>query len=144
MCYNFSMIKIEPMRKKDLSAVVAIENLSFKAPKPESVFIEDEHKYLVARDGDRVVGYIGIEEISGEKHIINTAVHPDYRRQGVGQLLIKRILNKKDIFFLEVRVSNQPAIKLYEKFGFKNVGLRKKYYQDNSEDAIIMRREPGE
>ena len=135
------MSKIEPMKKRDLSEVVAIENLSFNAPKPESVFIEDEHKYLVARDDGEIVGYIGIEEISGEKHIINMAVRPESRRKGVGKRLIERVLNKKDVFFLEVRVSNEPAVKLYEKFGFINVGLRKKYYQDNGEDAIIMRRE---
>ncbi|MFH1684096.1 MAG: ribosomal protein S18-alanine N-acetyltransferase [Candidatus Margulisiibacteriota bacterium] len=132
------------MKAKDLSEVVSIEKLSFNAPKPESVFKEDEHKYLVAKDEGKVLGYIGIEEISGERHIINMAVHPESRRKGVGKKLIERILNKKDVFFLEVRVLNEPAVKLYEKYGFKNVGLRKKYYQDNGEDAIIMRREPGE
>ena len=73
------MLKIEPMKDKDLSEVVTIENLSFNAPKPGSVFKEDEHKYLVAKNDGKVVGYIGIEEISGERHIVNMAVHPERR-----------------------------------------------------------------
>ncbi|MBU0502415.1 MAG: ribosomal protein S18-alanine N-acetyltransferase [Candidatus Margulisbacteria bacterium] len=93
------------------------------------------------KEEEKVVGYIGVEKIAGETHIINMAVHPDYRRKGVGKKLIETILNDSDVFFLEVRISNVAAQKLYEKFGFKNVGTRKKYYQDNGEDAYIMRRE---
>ena len=130
------------MTDADLAEVVAIEKASFNAPKEESVFRHDEKKYLVARNGGRIVGYIGLEKIEGETHIINMAVNPEHRKQGIGKQLIETVLNDTDAFFLEVRVSNLAAQKLYEKYGFKNVGVRKNYYQDNGEDAYIMRREP--
>ena len=136
------MLKIEQMNDKDLKDVVAIENLSFNAPKSEAVFRHDEHKYLIARDKGRILGFIGTEKISGETHIINMAVHPDHRNKGIGKALMAKALNDKDVIFLEVRVSNMPAQKVYEHFGFKNVGIRKKYYTDNNEDAYTMRREP--
>jgi ribosomal-protein-alanine N-acetyltransferase len=131
------------MKDKDIPAVVEIENSSFKYPKPEAVFREDEHKYLVARDDDKVVGYIGIEKILDEEHIINMAVHPEYRKQGIGKRLMQHVLNDEDVFFLEVRVSNESAKKIYEKYGFKVISVRKGYYADG-EDACIMRRIPGE
>lgn len=132
------------MKDSDIPAVFNIEKGSFVAPKPEQVFWDDEHKYLVAKEGDKIVGYIGIEDIAGEKHIINMAVHPDFRRQGTGKKLIEKIINQQEVFFLEVRVSNQAAISLYQKYGFQKVGLRKAYYQDNAEDALIMRKDPSE
>lgn len=134
------MFNISPLKDKDIPAVVAIENLSFAAPKSVDVFREDEHKYLVARDKDRIVGYIGIEDIASEKHIINMAVHPDYRNKGIGKRLIEAVLNDKDVFFLEVRVSNISAQNLYKKYGFGIVGARKRYYSDDDEDAYIMRK----
>lgn len=131
------------MKDKDIPAVVEIENLSFKYPKPEAIFREDEHKYLVAKDKDRVVGYIGVEKIMDEVHIINMAVHPDYRGRGIGKRLLQHVLNDEDVFFLEVRVSNESAKSIYEHFGFKVISLRKGYYADG-EDAYVMRRIPGE
>ncbi len=135
-------MKIEPMKDKDLKEVVAIEKLSFNAPKSEDVFRHDEHKYLIARDDDKILGFIGTEKISGETHIINMAVHPDHRNNGVGKKLMAEALNDADVIFLEVRVSNTPAQKVYEHFGFKKIGVRKRYYADNDEDAYTMRREP--
>jgi ribosomal-protein-alanine N-acetyltransferase len=139
------MITISAMKEKDIAAVVEIEKLSFRFPKPESVFREDEHKYLVAKDQDKdqVVGYIGIEKILDETHIINMAVHPDYRGTGIGKRLMQHVLNDEDVFFLEVRVSNESAKKVYERFGFKVIDTRKAYYADG-EDAFVMRRIPGE
>jgi ribosomal-protein-alanine N-acetyltransferase len=137
------VIIISPMTEKDIQAVVEIENLSFKFPKPESVFREDEHKYLVAKEEGKVVGYIGIERILDEVHIINMAVHPDYRGKGIGKRLMQHVLNDEEVFFLEVRVSNETAQKVYERFGFKVISLRKGYYADG-EDAYVMRRIPGE
>lgn len=137
------MITIFPMKDKDIPAVVEIENLSFKYPKPEAFFREDEHKYLVAKDDDRVIGYVGIERIFDEEHIINMAVHPDYRGKGVGKRLLQHVLNDEDVFFLEVRVSNEAAKSIYEHFGFKVINIRKAYYADG-EDAYVMRRIPGE
>ena len=135
------MIDILPLKEVNIKAVVGIEDLSFTAPKAEEVFFSDQNKYLIAVENDEVLGYIGIERISGEIHIINMAVHPDYRGRGIGKKLVENVLNDKDVFFLEVRVSNLAAQKLYGKYGFKVVGTRKKYYQDNDEDAYIMKRE---
>ena len=131
------------MKDKDIPAVVEIESLSFRFPKPEAVFREDEHKYLVAKDEEKVVGYIGIEKILDEVHIINMAIHPDYRGIGIGKRLMQHVLNDEDVFFLEVRVSNENAKKIYEKYGFKVINVRKGYYADG-EDAYVMRRIPGE
>jgi ribosomal-protein-alanine N-acetyltransferase len=131
------------MKDRDVPAVVEIERLSFKYPKPEAVFREDEHKYLVARDDDKVVGYIGIEKILDEVHIINMAVDPQYRGKGIGNRLMQHVLNDEEVFFLEVRISNESAKKVYEKYGFKVISVRKQYYADG-EDALVMRRIPNE
>lgn len=101
-------------------------------------------KYLVAVDkNNKCVGYIGSWRIFDESHITNVAVHPDYQGKGLGHLLVLSILescyeDKIKYLTLEVRVSNERAKKLYDSFGFKSLGIRKKYYQDNGEDAIIM------
>jgi len=128
------------MRDEDIAAVVAIEQASFSAPKDELIFRNDQNKYLVAKEGGKIVGYMGVEKISEEVHIVNMAVHPDFRGEGVGKRLVEKILNHKEAFFLEVRVSNIAAQKLYGKYGFKVVGTRKKYYNDNNEDAFVMKR----
>lgn len=137
------MIIISPMKDADISAVVAIENASFMFPKNESVFREDEHKYLVAKDDNKVVGYIGIEKVLDETHIINMAVDPKYRGQGIGKRLMQHVLNDEDVFFLEVRVSNENAKNVYKKYGFEVIDTRKGYYADG-EDAYVMRRLPGD
>lgn len=137
------MIAIFSMKGKDIPQVVGIENLSFRYPKPESVFREDEHKYLVAKDEEKVIGYIGVEKILDEVHIINMAVHPDYRGKGIGKRLMQHVLNDEEVFFLEVRVSNETAKNIYERYGFKVLNTRKQYYADG-EDAFVMRRIPGE
>jgi len=136
------MFTISILTDNELTDIVAIESKSFSLPKSEAVFRHDEHKYLVAKDNDKVLGYIGIEDIAGEKHIINVAVHPDFRKKGIAKKLVEKILNDKDVFFLEVRVSNQIAQNLYKKYNFEVVGTRKKYYSDNNEDAYIMKRSP--
>ncbi|MFH1825668.1 MAG: ribosomal protein S18-alanine N-acetyltransferase [bacterium] len=136
------MLNILPMKDEDILSTVDIENVSFSAPKSEAVFKEDEHKYLVVKEAGKVLGYIGIEKIEGETHIINMAVLPERRKQGIGQKLIEAIINDQDVFFLEVRISNLAAQRLYGRFGFKVVGTRKKYYENNGEDAYTMKREP--
>jgi ribosomal-protein-alanine N-acetyltransferase len=132
-----------PMKDKDIPQVVDIEQRSFKFPKPEAIFREDEHKYLLAKDDSKVIGYIGIEKILDEVHIINMAIDPDYRQQGIGKRLMQHVLNDEEVFFLEVRVSNESAKGIYEKYGFKVINIRKGYYADG-EDAYVMRRIPGE
>jgi ribosomal-protein-alanine N-acetyltransferase len=134
---------IMPMKVSDIPQVVEIEKMVFKFPKPESVFCEDEHKYLTAKDGAKVVGYIGFEKILDETHIINMAVHQAYQGKGVGKRLMQHVLNDEDVFFLEVRVSNEVAKSIYQHFGFKVIDTRKQYYADG-EDAYVMRRFPGD
>jgi ribosomal-protein-alanine N-acetyltransferase len=99
--------------------------------------------YLVAKVNEKAVGYIGMWKVLNEGHITNVAVHPEFRHQGIGNQLVSELLSlcvkeNIDLVTLEVRKSNQNAIKLYEKHGFVAEGIRKAYYQDNKEDAIIM------
>lgn len=137
------MVTMLKMTEADIPAVVAIENMSFSAPKSEAVFREDEHKYLVAKEKGEIVGYIGVEKIADEIHIINMAVGPSYQGKGIGKQLLETVMNNHAVFYLEVRTSNNVAIKLYQQYGFKIVGVRKNYYQDNNEDAFTMRRGPS-
>jgi len=98
-----------------------------------------------------LIGYAGLWAIEDEGHITNVAVHPDYRRMHLGSILVQTLIaetRKEGLkrFTLEVRVSNHAAIALYEKFGFVSAGVRKGYYEDNNEDAMIMwleAEEPG-
>ena len=102
-------------------------------------------KYVIAQDlsTNEVVGFAGVWIVAGEGDITNIAVHPSYRKQGIASQLLSKLLeickdNNCNDITLEVRVSNTPAQNLYTKFGFVNEGIRKKYYSDNGEDAIIM------
>lgn len=103
----------------------------------------DVARYLVAEIDEKIVGYVGIWFVAGEGHITNVAVHSDYRGQKIGDILIKHLVKMcedNNIFAitLEVRVSNLVAQNLYKKYGFKLAGIRKEYYSDNKEDAMIM------
>lgn len=136
------------MRLDDLSAVQAIEQASFSAPWPPHAYRSELESnrlahYLVARAGDVVAGYGGMWLMVDEAHITTFAVHPEWRRQRIGERLLLAFL---DVAIdrgaheatLEVRLSNLAARKLYEKYGFRPVGLRPRYYSDDQEDALIM------
>ena len=102
--------------------------------------------WLVALDGDTVAGYVGSQTVMDESDMMNVAVHPDCRRQGIAEELVNALtdaLREKEsrCLTLEVRASNEPAKKLYEKLGFVSVGLRKNYYRNPREDALILRKE---
>ena len=102
--------------------------------------------WLVAVEEDRVAGYVGSQTVMDETDMMNVAVHPDFRRMGIGEKLVVRLVEELNALgsralMLEVRVSNVPAIGLYEKMGFQQVGLRKNYYRDPKEDALILRKE---
>lgn len=95
-------------------------------------------------DGDSLSGYIAFSIIKDEMEILNLAVHPDFRRRGLAEKLLKEcfrvcIQNKVGKSFLDVKVSNIPALGLYRKFGYKRIGVRKKYYPDTREDALLFR-----
>ena len=102
--------------------------------------------WLVAEEGERVAGYIGSQTVMDETDMMNVAVHPDFRRQGIAEKLILELIDrlktmKSHCLTLEVRASNDPAIALYGKLGFEQVGRRKNYYRNPREDALILRKE---
>lgn len=141
-------LKIVTACKEHINDIVIIENLSFKIPwSRESITDEIIHNnaaiyYSVVMD-DRTVGYAGMWQILDEGHITNIAVHPEFRKSGIGSMLMEALLKKAaeceiTALTLEVRKSNYNAQALYRKYGFEDGGTRKAYYADNREDAIIM------
>lgn len=142
-------IKIRPVEKKDLDRIEEIEAKTYGEHhwSRESFYSELSNnlaRYFCAfNEDDELVGYAGSWLIIDEGHITNIAVSPNYRQQKIGEALLVRIIEtcyKEMIKYLtlEVRVSNTPAIGLYEKYSFKSLGTRKGYYQNNNEDALIM------
>lgn len=140
-------VEIREMREADLATIVEIENISFSTPWSSYSFKKEIYKPYsipkVAVINNRIVGYICVERIIDEAHILNLAVHPDFRKMGIGSLLVSNILDELRTtgcryVYLEVRASNVAAKKLYERFGFEVVGIRKHYYIRPEEDAYVM------
>jgi ribosomal-protein-alanine N-acetyltransferase len=141
-------LRIGPMRVDDLPAIHAIELASFDSPWPADAYRSELEtnrlaQYMVAHAGDEIVAYAGMWLMVDEAHIITFAVHPAWRRQRIGERLLLALLDLAQDggaheATLEVRLSNLAARRLYEKFGFRPVGLRPRYYSDNGEDALIM------
>ena len=143
---------ITEMNATHVSQVAALEKLCFADPWSEMSIASELQNlwsyWLVAVSDDRVVGYIGSQSSIDEADVMNVAVHPEHRRQGIAEDLICTLveeLKKRGIhaLLLEVRATNAPAIALYEKLGFQQVGLRKNYYRNPKEDALILRKEWG-
>jgi ribosomal-protein-alanine N-acetyltransferase len=145
-------VVIEPMRLEDVEEVQRIEEASFSTPWPPNAYRSElmTNKlaaYLVIRAEGRIVAYGGMWLMVDEAHITTFAVHPAWRRQRLGERLLLAFLDlAKDRHAreatLEVRLSNVAARRLYEKYGFRPVGLRPRYYSDNNEDALIMTTDP--
>ncbi|MBP2017076.1 ribosomal-protein-alanine N-acetyltransferase [Symbiobacterium terraclitae] len=146
-------VTISPMTPADLDEVMAIEHLSYLTPWSRDAFASELLQrytvYLVAREGQRVVGYAGMHVIWEQAHVTNIAVHPECRGRGFGERLLRelmRVARRKGVrqMTLEVRVSNAPAQGLYRKLGFVTApgAVRKGYYTDTGEDAIVMWKEP--
>ena len=141
-------IVIEEMTVDDVAAVQDVERASFPVPWPANAFRHEltqnkNARYIIAREGDRIIGYAGLWLMVDEAHITTFAVHPDQRRRRVGERLLVRIFEmaaalNAEWLTLEVRASNLAAQKLYEKYGFRRAGVRRRYYSDNNEDALIM------
>ncbi|WP_235860242.1 ribosomal protein S18-alanine N-acetyltransferase [Rossellomorea aquimaris] len=141
-------MEIRFMTVDDLDAVMEIEHCSFSIPWTREAFyneIEQNHlsTYLVVEDGESIAGYCGVWLVVDEAHITNVAVLPDYRGKGLGEALMKGIMEiAKEVgarvMTLEVRVSNEAAKGLYRKMGFQDGGIRRRYYSDNQEDALVM------
>lgn len=143
---NKDTILIREMTKEDAAEVALVEEACFKFPWSRQAFWEEVQNenalYLVMEIDGSIFGYMGAWLIEKEAHITNVAIHPKYQKKGLGHKLVKKMLERckeKNITSstLEVRPSNAPAIALYEKLGFKSVGIRPKYYEDG-EGAMIM------
>ncbi len=141
---------ITAMTSDHVSQIAALEKQCFSAPWDENSVASELNNalscWLVALDGDTVAGYVGSQTVLGETDMMNIAVHPDFRRQGIAEALVNALvdaLKERDshCLTLEVRASNVPAQKLYEKLGFVTVGRRKNYYRNPREDGDILRKE---
>ena len=144
------MMETVRMTADHVPQVAALEAVCFRDPWSErSVASELDNPlslWLVALDGERVAGYIGSQSVMGESDMMNVAVHPDYRRRGIAEELILALVEavKAELdshcLTLEVRASNDPAIALYRKLDFEQIGLRRNYYRNPKEDALILRK----
>ncbi len=136
------------MTADDLDAVAAVERASYTSGWPATAFAHEiEHnrlaRYAVLEADGAIVGFAGAWLMVDEAHVVTIAVRPDLRRAGYGRLLLHALIlmaraEGMEAATLEVRVSNDAARALYRRYGFHEVGERKKYYQDNGEDAVIM------
>jgi [ribosomal protein S18]-alanine N-acetyltransferase len=144
---------LRPMTLDDLPQVYRIELDSFTLPWPFNSYVHELTNSLVSRcfvaattgtgEHKKIVGMIVIYLIEDEAHVATFAVHPEFRRNGIGWRLLLHSLKETNLegathALLEVRAGNLSAIRLYEKFGFVQVGIRKNYYADNHEDALLM------
>ena len=138
------------MRPEHIAQVAELEKLCFSAPWSENAvrgeLTNPLSLWIVAVDGDTVAGYIGSQSVMGEADMMNVAVSPSYRRQGIAEKLVVSLVEKlaeQNVLSLtlEVRASNEPAIALYEKLSFLQVGRRPNYYTKPKEDALILRKE---
>ena len=144
-------LSIERLTYADLPHVIAIERRSFPAPWSLAMFVLELSKpggiCLGARHRGELVGYLVCSRYHTVWHLMNVAVDPAYRRLRIATSLIDRLFGEADRpgerYTLEVRVSNSEAIGMYESFGFRSAGIRRRYYHDNNEDALIMWRSAG-
>lgn len=147
------MIQLRRLTPKDLEAIERIERSSYPTPWSRSMFASELSKpssislgALEAETGE-LVGYLVISRYVDAWHVMNIAVAPERRRQGIAVALFERLFeltaaDGRRGYTLEVRISNEAAIKLYERLGFQSRGVRRGYYTDNREDALIMWRDP--
>ncbi len=141
----FNTTKIQIATTDNIKDIAKIEQQSFSTPWSENSILESMNSgtyFYVALFNGAVAGYMGVSKIAGEGYVTNIAVLPEYRNQGIGSKILEYVIKDcqqtLEFISLEVRVSNQTAISLYKKFGFKQVGLRKRFYTNPTEDAIIM------
>ena len=144
------MIEYVIMTADHIPQVAQLEKECFHDPWSENAVASELKNplslWLVAVDGQKVAGYVGSQSVMGEADMMNIAVSSDYRRKGIAQELVERLvalLREKDVYSLalEVRASNEPAKALYSKLGFNQVGRRPNYYRNPKEDALILRKE---
>ena len=142
--------EIVPMRPADLDDIMEIEKLAFRAPWSRQVFVEEldrdwAHVDILRerKSGAGVLAFVNYWLVRDEVHVLNVASHPEARRQGHASRLLEHVIafahrEKCRYVTLEVRRSNQAAIRLYKKYGFRPVGIRPNYYVEDNEDALVM------
>lgn len=140
-------MRIERMTAENCSEVAALDKICFAVPWSEKSFCEEMSNplavYYIAAE-EKIIGYCGFWKVCGEAQVTNIAVLPEYRKKGVASQLIERLLSDcadMESVVLEVRESNEAAIRLYEKFGFKKAGVRKNFYHTPQENGIVMVRD---
>jgi ribosomal-protein-alanine N-acetyltransferase len=141
-------ISVRRASAADLDAIMAIEEASFRAPWPREAMLEEIAKHqwsvvLVAERDGAIVGFAVYWVVADERHLQNLATAAPFRRRGVGDALVRHVVEEAarggaQFVILEVRASNEAAKRLYAGYGFKPIGVRRGYYQDNGEDAIVM------
>lgn len=141
-------LELQPMQAKHLNGVLSIERVSFPSPWSRQAFLGEIYhnefaSYFVCLKDGQVIGYGGMWVVLDEAHITNIAVHPDYRGQKVGKFILEGLLHQAALsganrVTLEVRASNKIAQRLYANAGFVHTGIRKGYYTDTGEDALLM------
>jgi ribosomal-protein-alanine N-acetyltransferase len=144
-------VRIRRLTYPDLPQVIGIERRAFPTPWSLAMFVLELSKAsgvcLAAVSGGRLVGYLICSRYETVWHVMNVAVDPERRREGVASALLGelyvRVADEQARYTLEVRRSNHGAIRLYEREGFRAAGLRRRYYQDNGEDALVMWRTPA-
>ena len=139
---------IREMTLQDVPAVAEIEKACFSLPWSEQSLVDsverEDTMFLVCEDAQEIVGYIGMYLSFDEGDITNVAVSPAHRKKGYGEAIVSKAVElakekQLEMILLEVRVSNVPAISLYKKMGFEEIGMRKNFYEHPVEDAIIMK-----
>ena len=145
-------LRVRPLELGDLGAIEVIEQRAYPTPWSRSMFASELAKptsvCLGAFEGADLVGYVINSRYVDAWHVMNVAVDPEHRRRGIATQLLERLFeltagDERRGYTLEVRLSNEPAIKLYEELGFESRGIRRGYYTDNREDALIMWRDPA-
>lgn len=138
------------MNESHVLQIAELEKLCFNDPWSVNSIASELNNHLslwlVAIEDERVVGYVGSQTVLGETDMMNIAIHPDYRNRGIAVKLISELIQElirqgSHGLMLEVRASNEPAKSLYSKLGFETVGIRKNYYRNPKEDALILRKE---
>jgi ribosomal-protein-alanine N-acetyltransferase len=136
------------MKEEDIDQILEVEHASFTTPWSREAFYNEIYNnkfavYIVLEENEKIIGYCGAWIVIDEAHVTNIAVLPDYRGKKLGEALLRKMMSIASVMgassmTLEVRVTNHVAQSLYRKLGFQNGGIRKNYYSDNQEDALVM------
>jgi ribosomal-protein-alanine N-acetyltransferase len=145
---DFPLFYLRTMREEDVPLVMALEKSVYPFPWTEGIMrdcVRIGYGCWTLWQADHLVGYLFYSEAVQEAHVLNLCIRPDYRRQGLAQYMMRQLISQlrasgAQTLFLEVRVSNQAALRLYEDLGFNGIGERKNYYPNSEgrENALVM------